>query len=1123
MVDTVTMTHTHPTQAASLTQRQAAQPDVNIWVSASAGSGKTKVLTDRVLTILLQGVAPRRILCLTYTRAAAAEMTMRLLQRLSHWASLNQQDLRQELYVLLGQEATAIIQRRAQRLFIDVLNVPGGLNIQTIHSFCQSILKKFPLEAALSPHFEVIDSATHRQFINDSIQAFFSLAERDDDLRTQIHRMTSMMSIHGITERLQNLLAKPLALRGLKEQGLDTITTKLYDDLGIDPAIDAHTLLHNYFNDIPLTTLTPCLHALHQGSPTDQQRAQLLTQCWQSWDHFQAHFKAYQDVFLTQDHTIRARLATKSAQACNADILPLLEAEALRVQTLVMQQKAYSLADQAAFWMRIGLWIFDDYAQKKQQQALVDYDDLLIKAYELLHTPSLAPFILYKLDGGIHHILVDEAQDTSPLQWALIAAVVEEFFSGQGSLTALPTLFVVGDFKQSIYSFQGAEPQLFHQMRDHFADKIQQAQQRWQTLTMDVSFRSTPPVLAFVDHVFSQSTVSAGVMDPGTPRIQHFSYLPQGPGCVELWPLVPTVESSADTDESNERQGEERMAEVIACQIRSWLDRHDYLETLGRSIQPGDILILVQRRHHFLYALLRALKRHRIPTTGLDRLDLMDHMAVKDLLTMGRFLLLPEDSMSLAILLKSPLYGWDDEMLLQLSQTRGDNESLWSCLKRCYDDDNTFSKTAKSLRNLLKRVDYISPFHLFSDVLYVNAGLKKFLSRMGLSVQEVLEEFLSLVHRYEANHESSLQKFIHWCEHSVSDIKRDLASPEMNEVRILTVHGAKGLQAPIVILPDTIRIPDNQDYFLTSDSGYLVPHLDRTAEPPLLTALKAKERQKIMEEYYRLLYVALTRAQERLYVCGWQPRHEVPELCWYALCQQGLAAMTIKTQFDFTALTSQGWQGEGYRFHQSYSTSKAKPSLQNKLEVAVETKIPGFLTQPAPQEEAIARAKIASRKDPDSAPITTTPAMQRGLYIHKLLEMLPSMPENQWQIYAERIAREYTFLESTQDIIDTASTLLHHPELRPLFMEQSYAEVPIAGMIDNKPYSIKIDRLVIRNDRIVIIDYKSNSYTPTSRRIPIAYRHQLDIYRRLVQDMYSEKNVETYILWTQTATLMKVD
>jgi ATP-dependent helicase/nuclease subunit A len=636
-----------PIQDASAIQQRAAQPNASIWVSASAGTGKTKVLTDRVLNLLLRGIPPRKILCLTYTRAAATEMTLRLLQRLSRWATLADNELEKELITLQAQSLETTPQkvqakhfRRARQLFIDVLNTPGGLNIQTIHSFCQSVLQKFPMEASIPPNFEVADPDLTQQLLEASLHELFIDAQTDAHLMRCLEFVSARLSLVSVAERLREMLMKPLALRALQTQGLTPALKKLYTDLKIKQDQSWPDYLQDYYADTPCADLLACISALQQGGMEDKDRAQVLQLALGNADAFINNFESYVRAFLTQDGQIRARLASKKVQSQNNQVLSLLMEEAERLSQLMVVQKSYTIAHQSEVWMTLGLWIFERYNLKKQEQGLLDYDDLITKTYELLHKPGLAPFVLYKLDGGIHHILVDEAQDTSPLQWGLIAALVEEFFSGQGSIGGTTSLFAVGDFKQSIYSFQGAEPYLFHQMRNQFAGKVEAAQQQWQNLEMQISFRSTPAVLKAVDSIFANLQASQGVMDPGVEKIQHQSFMPTGAGLVELWPLAPGNPEGESDDVSSSRKPEDRVAEVIARQIRKWLDSKTMLEAKGRLITPGDILILVQRRNHFIYAMMRALKKENIPTAGIDRLELMEHIAVQDLLALCQFLLL---------------------------------------------------------------------------------------------------------------------------------------------------------------------------------------------------------------------------------------------------------------------------------------------------------------------------------------------------------------------------------------------------------------------------------------------------------------------------------------------------
>ncbi len=1114
-------------EKAAFIQQQAAEPTASVWVSASAGTGKTKVLTDRVLNLLLKGVPPRKILCLTYTKAAATEMTVRLFQRFSQWASIPHNDLKAELISLTGLVPADRIIQRARGLFIEVLYTSGGLNIQTIHSFCQSVLQKFPLEARISPHFKIADTVMTQQLLQESLHDLFVESQTNPALLQTLETVAIQQNPLDVAEKLQDLLAQPIGLRALQQQGFTAVRQKMYQELGLSLAQPWADYLFTFYNQTPFQDLKRCISSLEKGGKEDQERAQILKDCLASKDDFVKNFERYQQAFLTQEGQIRARLASKTVQNSQEDLLPVLQEEALRVEKIAQIQKASALAQNSEIWMELGLWIYNRYNQKKLEQSLLDYDDLITKTYELLHTPGLAPFILYKLDGGIHHILVDEAQDTTPLQWALITALVEEFFSGQGILTQNPTLFAVGDFKQSIYSFQGAEPHLFQQMQAQFGKRIQDARKIWRSIDMQVSFRSTPAVLAAVDQIFMPSGNQQDRTDSEFNKIQHVSFSPQGPGLVEIWPLVPYKESDQNSINLNRSKPEELLAQMIALKIRRWIDDKEILASKGRPIQAGDILVLVQRRTNFLYALIRAFKKQGIPTSGLDRLNLIEHIAIQDLLALGRFLLLPEDDLALATILKSPLFGIDEETLFALTRQRLKGHSLWKTLRQ-----NTILPSLQSaseiLRQLFKRVDYVSPFHLYADVLYAGGGIKKFTERMGANVHELLEEFLALAQSYENAHESSLQKFLHWFEHSSGEIKRDLAAADLDEVRIMTVHGAKGLQAPIVFLADTTRLPNLQDSFVWSSLGYFLPNVAKNAETDTLNRLKKNKLEKAREEYRRLLYVALTRAEERLHICGWENHTKIDDNCWYQLCRQGLSRLVTERTYDFSNIMDKGWKGTGFYFQQNTASDSSFSKNGAVPDSKAEIQMPDFLSKSSRYESPVEEPRIASHptneNSEDSYASTPTAAQDRGSCLHKLLEILPMTQPELWHDLALSIAKTYAQQDHIESLFHEVTRILQEPTFGYLFGPSSFAEVPVFGTLDGQPYSTQIDRLIIEDDRILIIDYKSDLNVPTTiDQVSVHYLQQLKIYRHLVQNLYPQKKIETFLLWTAKPYLMPVD
>ncbi|MCH8184217.1 MAG: UvrD-helicase domain-containing protein, partial [Proteobacteria bacterium] len=599
------------------------------------------------------------------------------------------------------------------------------------------------------------------------------------------------------------------------------------------------------------------------------------------------------------------RLAVKATETIEADAKTVLGVEAERVLQVMERLKAVALAERTAALIVLGDALLRAYEEQKRLRNYLDYDDLIMHARGLLSRPGVAPWVLYKLDGGIDHILIDEAQDTSPDQWDVAAALAEEFFAGEGAREAPRTVFVVGDEKQSIYSFQGADPAAFEDMRQHFRARVEAARQTWQPVALLRSFRSAPAILSAVDAIFAQDEARAGVT-AGDEPIRHESNRMGQAGLVEVWPTLkdedapepgpwepPLVQEVAVRPDT-------RLAERIAGRIKHWLQSGEMLPARGRPVRPGDIMILVRRRNDFFEDMVRTLKQMEIPVAGADRMVLSDQLAVMDLVALGRFVLLPEDDLTLAVVLKGPLFGFDDARLFDLAHGRGKTK-LWDRLKERSRDAGDFARAFERLAALLALVDFVSPFEFFAGVLSKD-GRKQILGRLGPEANDPLDEFLARALAFERDHVPSLERFLHWLEAGAAEVKRDLEQGN-NQVRVMTVHGAKGLEAPIVFLPDTCATPHAREPLLWADDGNGGPFplwpVRADLEERVSRTARAAERKRRDEEYRRLFYVALTRAEDRLYICGWETRHGRGEGCWYDLAATGLIDSGQQVEVDF--------------------------------------------------------------------------------------------------------------------------------------------------------------------------------------------------------------------------------
>jgi ATP-dependent helicase/nuclease subunit A len=786
--------------------------------------------------------------------------------------------------------------------------------------------------------------------------------------------------------------------------------------------------------------------------------------------------------------------------------------------------------------IRLGGALTDAYAERKRVQGALDYDDLVSTALDLLRHPGIAPWVLFKLDGGLDHILIDEAQDTNPEQWEIVAALAAEFFAGEGARDRLRTIFAVGDAKQSIYSFQGADPQAFLRMREHFEARINAARQDWRVVPLEISFRSTEPVLSAIDAIFRHAAAQDGVaLDGG--EIRHIAARAGQAGLVELWPpVVPQPKEPPDpialpVTRHRTTEPRTRLAGAIAATIARWLEEREMLEARDRPIRPGDVMVLVRRRDGFVGELLRALKQRDVPVAGADRLMLTEQLAVQDLMALGRFLLLPEDDLTLATVLKGPLFGIDEETLFALAYDRGD-ETLWARLRKRAGKTPRLRDTIERLSALLARADFVPPYELYAEILGTHGGRRALLERLGIEAEDPVEEFLALALAYEHEHVPSLQGFLRWLVSGDMEIKRDFGARQRDEVRVLTVHGAKGLEAPVVFLPDTMQPPKLPDPLLwTERDGLPLWCPRRELAVPFYTAEKQAARARQLQEYRRLLYVALSRAQDRLYICGWQTREAPKEVCWYSMCRAGLAEIATPFAFDATTLIGRdGWSGEGLRRFCAQNIAPVRES--RTVPASARGSLPSWVTEPPPTEPDPPKPLSPSRPDgaepPTVSPLKTRGAdrFKRGLLVHQLLQSLPELPIEERDVAARRFLAlpvHGLSAEEQDEIRRDTLGILNQPDFAPLFGPESQAEVPLVGLIAGHAVSAQIDRLVVTDDRVLIVDYKTLRPPPAvEQEVPPMYLRQLAIYQAALARIYPGRDIWCSLLWTAGPRLMPI-
>ena len=1103
--------------AATQRQVDAARPDTSTWLSANAGSGKTRVLTDRVARLLYLGVSPQNVLCLTYTKAAAAEMQNRLFSRLGAWSMSADEELVKALRAL-GIEGEIAMHdlRRARTLFAAAVETPGGLKIQTIHSFCAGLLRRFPLEAGISPLFREMEDRTsahlkealldelsrgpHRTTVAEFL-SHFSGADLAPMLAEILHNKSYFRKDLGPMD-----LARAL---GLPPHPMRTMACAIAFN-GSEPHISQ--MLTEAFAATPGTyqSLAARIAALDLAAPDLSTLDALVTEFL---DSKTGESKSHR--FPQRNHT-----KAVAAVAPFADELHAWMDRVAAAQAFLWSIDAY---EKSLALHRFARLFIESYDARKQELALLDFDDLIEKANLLLEDRRYADWVLFRLDGGLDHILVDEAQDTSPDQWAVIRNLTSEFAAGHGARDQnARTIFVVGDKKQSIYSFQGADPREFDRMQRHFDDVFAALDLRLQSTELLHSFRSSMAVLRVVDQTFAAMQGQA----LGS-RVTHIPFNADLPGRVDLWPPITADgkdEPSAwylPVDQVRASDPAVELANQIAAEIKRMIAQETLPVTdsngrlARRPITEGDVLILVQRRSDLFEEIIRACKAANLKVAGADRLRVGAELAVKDIMSLLAFLALPEDDLSLATALKSPLFGWTEQQLFTLAHHRQSDEFLWAALR----GDAEASATNAVLQDLLAQADFLRPYDLIAHILVKHDGRRRLIARLGAEAEDGIDALLSQAMVYETQEVPSLTGFLEWMGTDDVTIKRQMDN-QGDSVRVMTVHGAKGLEAPIVFLPDSAKrkVNDRSDIFVIN--GVPVWKTLAEASGPAVRAAREAAKAIEQEERLRLLYVAMTRAEKWLIVCAAGDVGQGDE-SWH---QMVAAAMHHAGSHDVTLggrtikrLAHSDWDG--------------LPLIAIANAASIAPSIPNFAPIVAPERSAIfSPSDLGGAKvlpgETDTLELDTS--LRRGTLVHLCLEHLPAAAPDMRQDLAERLLSSVPGL--FDDVPAQAASLVRlvsDPQLSDVFEPTALSEVEMTatlGSLGQVRIHGVIDRLIVRDDAITAIDFKTNRLVPErSKDVPEGILRQMGAYREALVQIYPDRQIRLAILWTETGLLMALD
>lgn len=1104
---------------ATAKQIEAADPTRSTWLSANAGSGKTRVLTDRVARLLLAKTRPENILCLTYTKAAASEMQNRLFQRLGEWAMMPANKLRQDLADLgIGTVIDDAYLREARTLFAAAIEAPGGLKIQTIHSFCAGILRRFPLEAAVSPQFKEMEDRA-AEILRDEV--LDDMAQEDPDALTLFARHYTGAALPKFLDEIAGRksaflssltpdeLAKSFALQSnyspadAVEIAFQGGEEGLVDDL-VDACLKAPASYQKMARELKalnlkspdITTLEGVFGLLLYADKSSKSR---------NWPQSN-HTKAVETLAHLADDMHAWMDRTAEAYDC-----------LIRIEAAEKTRALFAFA--TSFVRR--------YEAKKAQRGLLDFDDLIGKAKALLQDPLVAQWVLFRLDGGVDHVLVDEAQDTSPDQWDIVRLLTQEFSTGLGANPDRErTVFVVGDKKQSIYSFQGADPEGFDRMRDHFYSKLAQVKKTLYTSGLRYSFRSSDAVLRLVDQTFT-----ADMTEGLEPDIRHLGFKSDMPGRVDLWPAIEKTQKPEDRawDDPVDKRGETNHLVVLARQIAGEIKRMiatEYLPVKDRNdtgwsrrkITAGDILILVQRRSDLFHEIIAACKEAGLDIAGADRLKLGGILAVKDITAVLAFLALPDDDLSLAAALKSPLFGWSEKELYDLAHPRPQGQSLWEALRKT----NPKPATMTILDDLRRQADYMRPYDLMNRLLIRHNGRKNLLARLGHEAEDGIDALLSQALGYEQSDVPSLTGFLSWLATEEVVVKRQPDSAG-DRIRVMTVHGAKGLEAPIVILPDTAKRKRDlrNDLLVDENTVYWKPKSELM--PDMLDAVKEDMLSARDREQRRLLYVALTRAESWLIIAA-AGETGTGQDSWHATLTEAMAHLDCVDHVapfgPIKRLLRGDWDTGNIRA--ATATNEMLPPSPAFGDALPD--IPLRVSPLSPSE--LGGAKVMPGEVDDT---NTDHALAWGRIIHLLLELLPDVAGENRSALGLSIIQNHPDAGLVPDhvaLLAEATALLDAPDLSWLF-KAGLAEVPISASLaalGGQRISGIIDRLILSDNTIIAVDYKSNHLTPSSPEdTPLGLIRQMAAYRDALAQIYPSHHIKTVILWTKTGAITELD
>ncbi|MCL2567450.1 MAG: UvrD-helicase domain-containing protein [Alphaproteobacteria bacterium] len=1120
---------------ASSTQQQASNPEYSVFVSASAGTGKTKILVDRLLRLLLEGVSIDNILCITYSRAAAQEMINRLMNILAKWSIMNDNELQTALQELSNRLPNAEELNIAKQLFSKIINHPRELKIQTIHSFCQNLLARFPLEANIPPHFSVIEdviaAGLKKQATDEIIEATLEDSQSSSSIENILSLLSRNISQFSFENIIRNILnySEQLELISAKyktDYSLDGLRAEIYKYLKANINLTADSILESYFLEMSAVNLKDCLKIFLAKNlrPSKLDVLAIVEFIEYPISKKIQQFETWKAFFLTKEEKPKQKILSKEVIAkLNGEenfILETIAETSSALLAVIEKIKAQASSEVNFAIMQLALAIYDRYQKLKYENGYLDFNDLIMKTKDLLNNPAMSAWIMYKLDQKIDHILVDESQDTSPMQWEIIKALIAEFFSGYSAKENNRTIFVVGDIKQSIYSFQGADPYSFSKTREFLKNKIENANKPFLQLAMNTSFRSSSGIINMVNCI-SKNLFDTTQIPYLTEDTNHKVFHDNKPASVEVWPLIFVDKDSSLT------LGDKFQSLALAIVKKIEILHTDY------GIAYGDILILYRKRQNniTLDYIVKLLKDRNIPVLGIDRINLKNNIAIQDMICTARFLSQPKDSFSLVCILKSPIFNLNDADIFNIIHYNSAHDAF-NNLKY------THPQIHATLNVWLNMVDYKSVFDLFFHILYESTdgqtNISRFIQRLGLEVLDPLHEFMNLIFDFKAKNEDNLQSFLKFLENYDSAIKREISN-NADSINLMSIHGSKGLQSKVVFLLNDLdnRAPRKDIMYNRDDNNpLLIIAPKKEIKSQTIKNLEDTYKNLDLDESKRLLYVAITRAEEHLYIASISNNEEAAEASrdsytWFKAITANIAEVLVEEEDDFFNenlgfISKKVWRMQ--------NLADAKTSNPPKTP----TEIPQWVFKKAPVEPSPSKPLTPSRlifEDPYfSSPLDILNTkilplvVNKGAIIHKILEQINYIPKDDADIFMDNFLEQQLFAPADkEDIKQNINNIIKNPKFSFMFSAKNLNEVSLSGsVIENgilQMVSGRVDKLIILEKEIIVIDYK---YSQSKKIMPAAYKRQINLYKSLLANIYKNHKISGFVLFTQTPELIEV-